>query len=277
MPQLLKLFLNLFVALPCLIGLPPAHAGQKVYVGTKTPDRQQSYHQVEHHPWHRLLKKYVDADGRVDYRAWKASPQDSARLSDYLSSLSCAHPRLKSTEQAKLAFWINAYNAVTVYGILQEYPTTSIRNHTAQLFGYNIWKDLQLFVGGRAYSLDDMEHAILRKMQEPRIHFAIVCASKGCPRLLNEAYLADQIEQQLDRNASDFFSRRQNFQQEGERFALSAILKWYGADFGKSQTEQLKTVARWLPTEEARKRARSGEARVFYLDYDWSLNAQPNR
>ena len=152
---------------------------------------------------------------------------------------------MAATREAKLAFWINAYNAVTVHGILREYPTTSIRNHTAKLFGYNIWHDLQLYVGGTAYSLDTMEHQILRKMSEPRIHFAIVCASIGCPRLLNEAYTADRINEQLEINSKDFFARAQNFRydQSKKQFYVSAILDWFGEDFGNSQAEQLRRIS----------------------------------
>jgi len=111
-----------------------------------------------------------------------------------------------------LAYWINAYNALTVEGILRVYPTTSIRNHTAKLFGYNIWKKLYLYSGGGKINLDSIEHKVLRKMDEPRIHFAIVCASIGCPRLLNKAYASDRIDNQLTTNAIDFFSRSQNLQ-----------------------------------------------------------------
>ena len=114
-------------------------------------------------------------------------PIDRVLTTD-INGLSQANPQAHSTRHAKLAFWINAYNAVTVHGILREYPTSSIRNHTAKLAGYNIWKDLQLAIGGRAYSLDTMEHMILRPEREPQIHFAIVCASIGLSRLLNEAY-----------------------------------------------------------------------------------------
>ena len=158
----------------------PSDAGSPVYLGRQTTGTV-SLDDIDHSEWDQLLRKYVDDNGMVNYRAWHASQTDRRKLSQYLNQLSTASSGASSSRDGKLAFWINAYNAVTVHGILREYPTSSIRNHTAKLYGYNIWKDLKLQVDGSAYSLDDIEHKLLRKMGEPRIHFAIVCASIGCP------------------------------------------------------------------------------------------------
>ena len=180
-------------------------AGSTVTVGRATPTKQQvSFDRIDHSAWDALLKKYVDAQGQVAYQAWKNSAGDSQVLDAYINSLSRANTQTQASREAKLAFWINAYNAVTVKGILREYPTTSIRNHTAKVFGYNIWQDLMLTVGNSTYSLEDMEHKVLRKMGEPRVHFAIVCASYSCPRLLNEAYVAARLEKQLTINTRVF-------------------------------------------------------------------------
>lgn len=255
-----------------------APAGDPVYVGQRTAGRV-SFDHVDHYPWDSLLKRHVDRDGYVDYHAWRNSASDSRLLESYINSLSQVNPQAPSSKEAKLAFWINAYNAVTVHGILREYPTTSIRNHTAKFVGYNIWKDLQLFVGGHPYSLEDIEHKILRKMGEPRIHFAIVCASIGCPRLLNQAYTAADVQNQLESNAKDFFRRPQNFQfdSRSQQFQMSEIMSWFGKDFGLNQPAQLQTIARWLPTESAQAAAQQGAGRVSFLKYDWNLNDQGSR
>lgn len=249
--------------------------GSPVFVGRKAT-QQLSMDQFDHAAWDELLKKYVNKDGMVDYRGLKSNADDMNRLRRYLDSLSAANPSVTASRGAKLAFWINAYNAVTLHGILREYPTTSIRNHTPRLFGYHIWHDLQLYVGGTAYSLDTIEHQILRKMGEPRIHFAIVCASIGCPRLLNEAYRANRVDQQLETNAKDFFARSQNFRydQSQQRFFLSSILDWFGDDFGGSQAEQLRRISQWLPSAAAQSAARQNAVRVSYLNYNWDLNQQ---
>lgn len=254
-----------------------AHAGKKAYLGAQVAaGKQVSMDRIDHSTWDAILHKYVDENGMVNYRALKASSGDTQALDGYLRTLSAANVQTKASAQAKLAFWINAYNAVTVRGILREYPTKSIRDHTAKLYGYNIWKDLQLYVGGKPYSLEQIEHQILRKMREPRIHFAIVCASIGCPRLLNEAYVPSRIQEQLETNARDFFARSQNFRydQGRQRIYLSAILDWFGEDFGSNRAEQLRKIAGWLPTKAAQQAAKQNSVQVSFLDYNWNLNEQ---
>ena len=113
-------------------------------------------------------------------------------------------------------------------------------------------------------------------MGEPRIHFAIVCASIGCPRLLNEAYVPSRIQEQLETNARDFFSRPQNFRydQNSQRIYLSSILDWFGEDFGSNRAEQLRKIAGWLPAKAAQQAAKQNSAQVSFLDYNWNLNEQ---
>lgn len=255
----------------------PSFAGTKVTVGRTVPAREQvSMDQISHASWNSLLGRYVDEAGFVNYSAWKASASDDKLLDQYLNELSRASTTARSSREAQLAFWINAYNAVTVKGILREYPTTSIRNHTAKVIGYNIWEDLLLTVGETPYSLSQIEHKALRPMGEPRIHFTIVCASRGCPRLLNEAYAAQTLEEQLDRNARDFFAKSSNFQYDtrARTIKVSAILEWFAKDFGADTSAQLKRIERYLPDQGAKDLVDSGTARVSYLDYDWSLNDQ---
>ena len=257
--------------------LKTVDAGSPVFVG-KADARPVEIGRIDHSIWSELLSTYVDENGHVDYRRWHQSRIDRSKLDKYLTILSAgADGTLPgSTKTQRLAFWINAYNALTIKGILREYPTTSIRNHTPKLWGYHIWHDLKLFVGGKAFSLDEIEHQILRPMDEPRIHFAIVCASISCPRLLNEAYLAESLDQQLTDNAKDFFRRRQNFRFDvaDKRFYLSAILDWFAEDFGDGQAARLKTIATWLPDQSAKKAAIANSVRVSYIDYNWNLNSQ---
>lgn len=244
--------------------------GQNVEVVQRIPMQE-----VDHHVWDQLLQKYVDGQGLVDYASWKAANADLALLDRYLGNLSAARIRSDTDLAVQLAFWINAYNAVTIKGILREYPTSSIRNHTARLFGYNIWKQLKLQVDGRRFSLEQIEHDILRELDEPRIHFAIVCASLGCPKLRNTAYTSANVEQQLATNTREFFADTSKFQTEesASRVRLSPILKWFAEDFGKSQSERLRWIATVAPAS-ARSVLTSPNVRVSYLGYDWGLNEQ---
>jgi hypothetical protein len=256
-----------------------AQAGPTIVVGRQVaPAERMVVDQVDHGAWTALLRTYVDPRGRVNYRGWKASAADSGKLDAYLNHLSAASLGAGASRNAKLAFWINAYNALTINGILREYPTSSIRNHTARLFGYNIWKDLHLLVEGKSYSLHEMEHDVLRKMGEPRIHFAIVCASIGCPRLLDQAYTAESVESQLTGNAEAFFAEPSKFRFDvtGNQLWVSPILDWFAEDFGNSQVDQMRRIAPWLPVA-ARRLAASGQAQVNYLSYDWDLNEQPSK
>lgn len=262
-----------------IISLTPGSAKADRFVGQRwTPNQQVSINQIRHDNFDALLKRYVDADGYVNYRAWHASRADRAELQNYLKQLSRANPQLAAANEAKLAFWINAYNAVTLEGILQVYPTTSIRNHTAKLVGYNIWKQLKLQVGSRQFSLEDIEHKILRKMKEPRIHFTIVCASIGCPRLRNEAYVANRLESQLSDNTRDFFSRSQNLQMDSRTrtLKLSALTDWFASDFGSTKAGQLNYLSRYMP-EAAQQLTRHPNVKVSYLKYNWNLNDQSSR
>lgn len=234
-----------------------------------------SLDRVDHSTWDRLLKKYVNDEGMVDYQAWKNSTADLAALKKYLATLSRADAGARASKAGKLAFWINAYNALTVHGILEVYPTTSIRNHTAVAFGYNIWKDLLLPVGQEKYSLNDIEHKILRKLSEPRIHFAIVCASIGCPRLRNEAYTPAAVDAQLADNTRDFFSRKRNLRVDPQRRVIyvSSILDWFSEDFGATPQDGLAGLANYMP-ESAARFVRQKRFAIRYLEYNWNLNKQ---
>jgi hypothetical protein len=230
---------------------------------------------ISHQAWNELLQRFVDTEGNVDYTGWKASAEDLRRLDEYLADLSRLDETQPATPSQQLAYWINAYNAVTVRGILREYPTTSIQNHMSRIWGYNIWRDLRLIVGDRHRSLGEIEHSILRTMKEPRIHFAIVCASRGCPPLLNEAYSADRLDEQLQRNAQAFFAdpTKCRFDPSRNELHLSPILRWYAADFGRTRADMLCRIAEWLP-DDIRAEIHSNRIRVTYLDYDWNLNDQ---
>jgi len=250
---------------------------RKLSLGAIVPAAKQvSMDRIDHTSWNGLLSKYVDAAGGVDYRGLKNSQPDSQALDAYLDHLATASLTKAAKRENQMAYWINAYNAVTVKGILQEYPTTSIRNHTSKIGGYNLWKHLLLNVGGKQASLDAIEHKVLRPMGDPRIHFAIVCASKGCPRLLNEAYVGENLNDQLNANAASFFSLPQNFQydQRKRQFKMSSILEWFGSDFGKDQAAILKAIAPHLPTKTAQTAANANAVSISYLDYSWALNEQ---
>ena len=254
-----------------------ANPARQLTLGPIVPEAQQvSMNDIDHEPWDTLLQKYVNETG-VNYKAWHASQEDLNSLDQYIATLSHASARQPADAANQMAYWINAYNAVTIKGIMQEYPTTSIRNFTSETGGYNVWKNLLLNVAGQQISLDSMENQILRPMGDFRIHFAIVCASKGCPPLSNRAFDGECLEDQLAASSKTFFAQAQNFQYDPNQgtMKLSSIIQWFPGDFGADQAAQLRAIAKYLPTEQAQAAANANSVRVSYLDYDWGLNAQP--
>ena len=236
------------------------------------------FEQYDHRTWDALLQKYVDQDGNVDYATWQSNQQDRSTLMSYLRGMNTIDTSLNSSQQSQMAFWINAYNALTIEGILQLYPTKSIKDHAPDANGFNIWDNFKLPVAGTEYSLNDIEHQILRKMGDPRIHFAIVCASKSCPQLSQRAYFPASLDEQLTYSSTLFFHTPDKFSYDLQRgqLGLSSIIQWFGEDFGRSDQERLQYLAQFMPADAARL-ATNSSATINYLEYDWGLNEAPPR
>jgi len=221
-----------------------------------------------HEAWTTLLKKCVDAKGQVNYRGFL---EDASRLDAYLGLLSDCPPSMDWSQAERLAYWINAYNAFTVKLILDHYPVKSIKDIGPKLAipkVNSVW-DIKFFhIGGVEMTLNQIEHDILRKdFNEPRIHFAIVCASFSCPVLFNEAFTAKRIEQQLETQAVAFINDPARNRVSENKVELSAIFNWFKGDFTKNGT-LLEFIRRYAKGKVADK------AKVSFLDYDWSLNGK---
>ena len=227
---------------------------------------------VDHAQYDRLLKQYVALDGLVAYKQWKAN--DEATLDAYLGAMGEVNPDGLADNAEELAFWINVYNALTIKAILDFYPIKSIKDRVGGT--YNVWKDYKITIAGVSYSLDTIEHQILRKKNEPRIHFAIVCASYGCPPLRNEAYTGDRLNEQLAVNSQLFFSNPDHFRIDSARktIYLSAILDWFKGDFGKDKRALLSAIKPFVADTEARGLLEQDGLKIKYADYDWRLNDQ---
>jgi len=212
-----------------------------------------------------LLTKYV-ANGHVDYAGFK---RDEARLDQYLNLLDQVDPeRLPREEQ--FAFYINAYNAWTIKLILTGYPGVTSIKDLGSLF-QSPWKKEFVRINGKTLTLDDIEHNILRpRFKDPRVHFAIVCASKSCPPLLAEPYRGAVLDDQLNRSTRDFLNSPANYRLDRNTFWVSSIFKWFAEDFNKDVVGfYLKFAQGGLKQELQTERDRID---VNYLDYDWSLN-----
>jgi hypothetical protein len=220
---------------------------------------------IDHTPWNLLLAQYVDTDGRVAYR--DLQNKDSARFEQYLTTL--AQARLDGLSEAEeKALWINAYNAVIVKGILQGYTAENVLKRK-RLFGW-----YALPIAGKERTPDEIEHQILRKkFADPRIHFAIVCASTSCPKLRPEAYVAERLDQQLDEAARRFVNDPARNQIEPQQIALSMIFKWFAQDF-IDHAGSVKSFLHRFVVEEKKPILASYSGELQYLEYNWTLNAQ---
>ena len=208
-----------------------------------------------HHRWNNDLKKYVSNNGNVNYKLWN---ENKSNLDAYINLLSKFPPEDKSSKSHKISFWINAYNALTVKLILSNYPLNSIKEINSP------WKTKCFKSRGVNYSLDDIEHKILRKLNEPRIHFAINCASKSCPKLLNEAYTEKKLNNQLNEVTISFLNDNSKNKLDENKSAISKIFLWYGSDFG-SKKMMLDFISRYSKINIQR-------SKLNYLPYNWELN-----
>lgn len=222
-----------------------------------------------HQAFAELLNQRVH-DGLVDYAALKTQPK---LLDDYLTTLAgISEDGFKRwPEKERLAFLINLYNATTLKLIVDHYPVKSIKDIGSFLKGP--WDRPVVSVFGRRLTLNDLEHKILRvDYREPRIHFALVCAAKGCPPLRSEAYFADRLDAQLTDQARRFLADPvKNRVAPGERAVyLSPLFKWYGADFEAASGSVLAALKPYWPAAAAA--LVEDNFKIRYTDYDWSLN-----
>jgi hypothetical protein len=223
----------------------------------------------------RLLAQVVKGT-RVDYRALVASRAD---LDAVAAAFDAPETRTiaQSPRLEQMAFWINAYNVFTLRAIVDHYPirggwfASAPRNSIRQIDG--VWTSLTWRAAGRSLTLDHIEHEILRPVfKEPRVHFAINCASVGCPPLNREPYVAARLEAQLDEAARRYLAGPTGLQISGDRIKVSSLLKWYGEDFGTPRDRALLAVIERFGPPAAAALAASGRAKLEFLDYDWSLN-----
>ncbi len=210
----------------------------------------------EHKNWDALLQEYVDKEGNVDYKGFK---NDEAALDTYLEDLAQNAPDESASSQEKLVYYINLYNAATVKLILENYPLESIKDIKGP------WDRKWVKVGDKTLSLGAIEHKILRKLNEPRIHFAINCASYSCPKLSNQAYTLDNLEVQLETASRDFVNDDKRNKISANNAQVSEIFKWYKSDFTEegSLLDYINLYSDITIT--------SG-TKLQYMKYDWSLN-----
>lgn len=230
---------------------------------------------IDHGAWDALLQEYVieSADGvnRVRYAAITGAARQ--RLDDYLAAMQSVNPA-RHNRDSQFAYWINLYNALTLQVILDHYPVDSIRDIDISpgFFSDGPWKKKLLSIGGQQVSLDDIEHRILRPlMKDPRVHYAVNCASIGCPNLAVRAWVPARLDAMLDAAARDFVNHPRGVRIVDGELVVSSIYHWFKADFGGNDAGVIAHLKQYAAPELAA--ALEGVDDIDDHDYDWSLNA----
>jgi hypothetical protein len=222
-----------------------------------------------------LLAEYTSetrdlAGVRVDYEGLRSSP----RWAELVRSLESSDPSTLGTRNERLAFWCNAYNILAIDLVVTHAPRESITDIGS--FFSPVWKKTAGNIGGKPYSLDDIEHEIVRPMGEPRTHVALICASLSCPPLLREPWRGENLDAQLDAQVRIWLQHRDKglrLDRDRKSLHLSSIFDWFGEDF-EAHGGVLDFVTAHAPADDATwLREHGDEVRIHYLDYDWNLNA----
>jgi hypothetical protein len=227
---------------------------------------------IDHGPWDRLLGIYAKrgADGINRFAYGAVTSSDRAALKAYLGALQAIRPQEYGRDE-QFAYWVNLYNAATVDLIVDAYPVKSIRDLGFVSLGP--WRRKILTINGQRLSLDDVEHGILRPIwKDVRIHYAVNCASVGCPNLALKAYRADILEAMLETAARDYVNHPRGFSSADGKLTASSIYQWYQSDWGSVD----EVIAHALKYADAKTTdALNGAFKIDYYAYDWSLNDNP--
>lgn len=232
---------------------------------------------VDHAAWSQLLETYVkpspDGLNRVDYAAWKAKGHTALR--GYVATLEATDVTTLGRAEA-FAFWSNLYNAKTIDVVLDAYPVESIRDISLggslfSSFTGGPWDAEVTSVNGMALSLNNIEHDILRPLfSDPRIHYAVNCASVGCPNLATSAFTGAELEAQLEAAARDYVNNPRGVTVTASGVRASKIYSWFAEDFGDNETDLIRHLARYADGETAT--ALQSATDIDGYDYDWNLN-----
>ncbi len=227
---------------------------------------------VSHDKWQTVLDNYLvdNTDDGVNLFAYsKVTKADKKLLKTYLKELAALDPRTLNADE-QYAYWVNMYNALTIDVVLDEYPVKSIRNIRFLTSPFGPWDKSLIKIAGEKVTLNDIEHRILRPIwQDARIHFAVNCASIGCPNLQGTAFTSANLEELLDKGADEFVNHERGVARQGDKLNLSSIFDWYGVDFGEDQEEVIETLGDFL--QESNQSLLQDFDSVSY-GYDWSLN-----
>ena len=273
---MIKRCLVLLMGVFMMLGTTQAEAARKVKPSKACKGTKWNKTRFSHKIFDRLLRKHVRR-GKVNYNGFR---RDRKKLNVYL----CRLARTRATRirgfRNRFAFWINAYNAVTIQAVLDRLPRSrgAQKRFSVAAKKHNFWKGWKYRVGKRWLTLDNIEHSILRpKYKDPRLHFAVVCASIGCPDLANRAYTGRNLYRLMTRNTRRYLASSRGFRRgKGNTIGLSNLFNWFAGDFArKPYKHRLLFVAKYAPKRYRRFLKRNHKSlKIKWLHYSWKLNVR---
>lgn len=227
---------------------------------------QDSKPHMDHSAFDQLLKSYVDDEGFIDYAGLR---KERKKLQNYLATLGRIFPDSSWSNNEKIAYWINLYNAFTTELVLQYYPLESIKQIGREIplfYGDDPWDIEFIQVGSTLYNLDRIEHEVLREQfHDSRVHYALVCAASSCPNLRREVYTGDGLDAQLNNQAIQFINDPRKNTIGADEIKVSEIYDWYSDEFFAEQNliEYINQLSGYVLDK---------DIKVTYIPFDWSLN-----
>jgi hypothetical protein len=221
-----------------------------------------------------IIDRYRDSEGKVNYFALMADKG----MVNYAETLSDFDVSTLTTREAKLAFWINSYNALSIYGVvkkLQKDPDFASKGNTSWFGRVRFFAVQKFNVGGKEYTLKNIEDNIRRDFEDPRIHFALNCSSLGCPLLRDGLYSAGNIDNELDVATKLYLSSQEGLKldKENDILYVSMIFKWYKKDFEATGKKVIEYIRRYAPKHvQEFIDDEKGKVKLKYIEYDWALN-----
>lgn len=266
--------ITVLLTLCLMIASGPTSAGAAditAFFSTSNPDQTMK---VDNTAWKQILARYISTttDGVNLFAYAKVSATDRKQLKAYLADLQNTKVRDLSRDE-QMAFWINLYNAQTIDVVLDHYPVRSIKDISlgGGFFSSGPWKKQVMAVEGQKLSLDNVEHDILRKVwRDPRVHYAVNCASLSCPNLAAKPFTAKELDSMLDEGARAYVNHPRGVGFRDGRLILSQIFSWYRSDFGRTDAEIVEHISKYASPDLQKKL--KGTGRIDGYDYDWSLN-----
>ncbi len=234
---------------------------------------EKSENTIDHSDWQSILDKYLvdKTSDKINLFSYKSvSLSDKQKLAHYLKYMQSLDPR-QYTRAVQKAYWINLYNALTAKLIIDNYPVKSITKLGDSFFSFGPWDDELITINEKSLSLNDIEHKILRPIfKDNRIHYAVNCASLGCPNLSKTVYTPQNMEQMLETAAKDFVNHPRGVRFKGNKMIVSSIYHWYKEDFGDDHKQLLKHLIKYADPSLA-SNLRTHKGKIDH-DYDWTLN-----